>query len=221
MKKGIPKNWVKKQNIAYYKGASKNWRSLPRSIEPDDVKRLIKKRFTPRDKCMILILLRTGMRICELLSLRPNDINLRQRMIVIPVSAKTGIGRVVYLSNDSYVALKKWMKQRDSKRMFLFYSRSKHNMSYATARSAFIKCIRKAHLIRKGYTLHRLRHTFASEMLSAGMPLESLQVLMGHSTIEVTRRYARLTNKALENDYFKSMQIIERGGINGSYRHDF
>ena len=44
------------------------------------------------------------------------------------------------------------------------------------------------------------------------MPLESLQILMGHSDIEVTRRYARLTDKALEKDYFEAMKIIERGG---------
>ncbi len=93
-------------------------------------------------------------------------------------------------------------------------------MSYETARSSFIKCLRKTGLVRKGYTLHCLRHTFASELLSAGMPLESLQILMGHSHIEVTRRYARLTDKALEKNYFKAMQIIERGDIDGSYRTD-
>jgi len=73
----------------------------------------------------------------------------------------------------------------------------------------------KAGLSQKGYTLHCLRHTFASELLSSGMPLESLQFLMGHSSIVVTRRYARLTNIALENDYFSAMQKIERGEADG------
>ena len=160
------------------------------------------------------------MRVCEVLALKPADINLRQCMIVISSSAKTGVERVVYFSDDAHVSLKRWMKQRDPSRRFVFYSRGKQEMSYGAARSVFINCLRKAHLIRKGYTLHCLRHTFASEMLTAGMPLESLQVLMGHSTVEITRRYARLTNKALENDYFKSMQIIEGGEIHGSYRND-
>lgn len=220
MRKSIPARWLRKKNFTYYKSSWNSWRALPRAIEPDDVNRLLRKRFTPRDKCMILILLRTGMRICELLALKPNDINLRQRMIVILASAKTGMARAVYISDDAYTSIKKWMKQRDPAKNFLFYSRHRQNMSYGAARSIFIKCLRKTHLIRKRYTLHCLRHTFASEMLSAGMPLESLQVLMGHSTVEVTRRYARLTNKALENDYFKSMQIIERGEIDGSYRND-
>ena len=69
----------------------------------------------------------------------------------------------------------------------------------------------------KGYTVHCLRHTFASELLNAGMRLECLQQLMGHQDIEVTRRYARLTDRTREEEYFQAMAIIERGGIHGTY----
>ncbi|HVN23102.1 MAG TPA: tyrosine-type recombinase/integrase [Syntrophorhabdales bacterium] len=187
-------------------------------MEPDDVKRLLRKRFTPRDKCMILMLLRSGMRISESLALKLEDIDLRKRTVTIRESAKTGNARITYLSDDAYNALRKWMKARKANTKFLLYARGETNMSYSTARSSFSKCLRKAHLVRKGYTLHSLRHAFASELLCAGMPLESLQILMGHSDIEVTRRYARLTDKALEKDYFEAMKIIERGAIDGSYR---
>ena len=61
---------------------------------------------------MILILLRTGMRICELLTTKIQDIKLRERKILIFESAKNRIGRVVYLSEDARVALRKWMKIR-------------------------------------------------------------------------------------------------------------
>ena len=219
MKRNIPKRWIKKKDYACSTISSNSWRTLPRSIEPDDIKRLLRKRFTTRDKCMIFMLLRSGIRIGELLALKLQDINLKERTIIIHESAKTGEGRIAYISDDAYKALRKWIKVRNPNRKYLFYSRCGVNMSYGTARSSFIKCLRKARLVRKGYTLHCLRHTFASELLSAGMPLESLQILMGHSNIEVTRRYARLTNKALEKDYFQAMQIIERGDIDGSYRN--
>ncbi|MGO9214403.1 MAG: tyrosine-type recombinase/integrase [Syntrophales bacterium] len=219
MKKNIPSRWVKKRDYACSTSSSNSWRTLPRSIEPDDVQRLHRKRFTTRDKCMILLLLRSGIRIGELLALKLQDINLKGRTVIIHESAKTGEERVAYVSDDAYKALRKWIKVRNPKRQYLFYSCCGENMSYGTARSSFIQCLRKAGLVRKGYTLHCLRHTFASELLSAGMPLESLQILMGHSNIEVTRRYARLTNKALEKDYFQAMQIIERGDIDGSYRN--
>jgi integrase len=49
------------------------------------------------------------------------------------------------------------------------------------------------------------------------MRLECLQLLMGHSDIEMTRRYARLTDKSCEEEYFRAMGIIELGGIHGAY----
>ena len=167
---------------------------------------------------MILMLLRSGMRISELLAVKLQDINLRERTVTIRESAKTGNGRIVYVSDDAYKALRKWMKVREANKKYLFHSHGETSMSYSTARSSFANCLRKAHLVRKNYTLHSLRHTFASELLSAGMPLESLQILMGHSDIEVTRRYARLTDRALEKDYSEAMKRIERGEIDGSYR---
>jgi integrase len=78
----------------------------------------------------------------------------------------------------------------------------------------------KAGLTHKGYSLHALRHTFASELLNAGMRIECLQPLMGHTSLDVTRRYARLTDKTREEEYFRAMSVIERGEIDGHYRCD-
>ena len=56
-----------------------------------------------------------------------------------------------------------------------------------------------------------------SELLNAGLRLEVLQQLMGHQDIEMTRRYARLTDRTREEEYFKAMAIIEKGEIDGDY----
>lgn len=143
MKKNIPKRWGKKRNYACSTSSSNSWRTLPRSIEPDDVKRLLRKRFKTRDKCMILMLLRSGIRICELLALKFQDIILKERIVIIHESAKTGKGRVAYISDDAYKALRKWIKVRNPQIKYLFYSRGRVNMSYGTARSSFIKCLEK------------------------------------------------------------------------------
>jgi integrase len=93
-------------------------------------------------------------------------------------------------------------------------------MSYSTARTIFQRYLVKAGLAGKGYSLHTLRHTFATELLNAGLRLECLQVLLGHRSIEETRRYAQLTDKTREEEYFKAMSQIERRDRNGADRCD-
>jgi integrase/recombinase XerD len=160
---------------------------------------------------MILMLLRTGMRIGELLNTRVNDVDLNERTIKIYEGEKNFIGRVVYFSDDARDALKAWLKKRNSRMSFLFYGQKGNSLCYSAARVMFKKYLQKGGLSLKGYTVHCLRHTFATDLLNAGMRLECLQQLLGHSKLDVTRIYARLTDKTREQEYFKAMLKIERG----------
>ncbi|MBW2194283.1 MAG: phage integrase family protein [Deltaproteobacteria bacterium] len=196
-------------------------KTLPHAIAPEDVKQLVRAITDTRDRAIILILLRTGMRIGELLNVKLEDIVFKEQKVIIPRSAKESPGRVVYFSNDAKVALKAWLKKRGAQKESLFYSQGRKQLTYGGARGIFNKWVKKAGLFNKGYTLHCLRHTYASELLSAGMRLESLQKLMGHSNMEITRRYARLTDKALEQEYFRTISIVERGEIHGKYQLRF
>jgi site-specific recombinase XerD len=193
---------------------------LPRAIDPDDVNRLLAVLGEVRDRAMILVLLRTGMRIGELLKTQVRDLNLSERKIAIYEAEKNGVGRVVYISKDALYALKAWLRNRDPNNVLLFYGQGRSSLTYNGARLMFLKYLKKAGLGHKGYSLHCLRHTFASEMLNAGMRLECLQPLLGHSNIEVTRRYAKLTDRTREEEYFRAMEIIEKGEIDGDYRLD-
>jgi len=193
---------------------------LPRAMEQDDVRRLLSVVEDVRDRAMVMVLLRTGMRIGELLNKRVNDVLLHERKIVIFEAQKTRVGRVVYLSDDAVVALRAWFEKREPQREFLFYARGRHNMSYSTARTMFHQYLLRAGLSHKGYSLHCLRHSFATELLNAGMRLECLQQLLGHGSLEMTRRYAKLTDKTREEEYFRAMAVIERGERDGAYRID-
>jgi len=190
---------------------------LPRAMHPADVKKLLSVIDDLRDRALILLLLRTGMRIGEALGLRLNDIDIQDRKVHLFEGEKNSMGRVVYLSDDVLWALKLWLRRRDPNKEFVFYGRGNKPVCYSTGRSRFVKYIQKAGLEQKGYTVHCLRHTFASELLNAGMRLECLQQLLGHQDIEVTRRYARLTDRTREEEYFRAMAIIEKGGIDGDY----
>ena len=194
--------------------------SLPKAMELDDEAKILSVIDDVRNRAMILLLLRTGMRIGELLNTGVGDIHLEERKIEIWEAEKNRIGRVVYFSDDAGDALRSWYKKRDSGKDFVFYAKGRNTMSYAAARSMFCKYLRKAGLAHKGYTLHCLRHTNASSLLNAGIPLECLRELLGHNSVEVTRRYARLTNTTREKEYFKAMAKIERGEIDGYYKLD-
>ena len=194
--------------------------ALPRAVDPQDVRRLLAAIDHVRDRAMILVLLRTGMRIGELLNTLVTEVNIKERRIDIYEAEKTRVGRVVYLADDATTALEAWFKERDHRKEYLLYAQGRQTISYVAARMRFVKCLDKAGLSHKHYSLHCLRHTCASELLNAGMPLECVQQILGHSSIEMTRRYARLTDKRRKEQYFKAMAIIERGEIDGHYQLD-
>jgi len=190
---------------------------LPRAMNPADVRKLLFVVDDIRDRALILLLLRTGIRIGEALGLRLNDLDIKDRKVHLFEGEKNSMGRVVYLSDDALFAIKLWLRRRDKNKEFIFYGQGNGHICYSTGRGLFVKYLKKAGLDQKGYTVHCLRHTFASELLNAGMRLECLQQLLGHQDIEVTRRYARLTDRTREEEYFRAMAIIEKGGIDGDY----
>lgn len=190
--------------------------TLPRAIHPKDVDTLIHVIDNARDRALILLLLRTGLRIGEALGLTVNDLDLAEKKVHLVAGEKNDTGRVVYLASDALFAMKRWLAVRNKEETYLFYGQH-GRLSYSAARSRFVAYLKKARLDQKGHTVHSLRHTCASELLNAGMRLEVLQQLLGHEDIEITRRYARLTDKTREEEYFRAMALIEKGGIDGDY----
>jgi integrase/recombinase XerD len=187
---------------------------LPRAIDAQHIEQLLAVINNPRDRALIVILLRTGMRIGELLNCKVDDVELAEQKILIYQSDKTCVGRAVYYSDDAHQALLAWLRVRDPLKEQLFYGRRANPLCYEAARSIFQKCLQKAGLQHNGYSLHCLRHTFATDLLNAKMPLECLRVLLGHSNLEMTRRYARLSDKTREEEYFRAMQRILKGESN-------
>lgn len=170
-----------------------------------------------RDRALIVLLLHTGMRIGELLRVKMSDIILSERKILLYLGEKNLHGRIVYYSSDAEQALKKWLAIRDLSSEYLFYGYAGQELSYVVAWMIMSKAVQKAGLGQRGYSLHSLRHTFATNMLNAGLRLEVLQQLLGHLSIEITLQYARISDITREDAYFKAMAVIEKGG---SHEHD-
>jgi integrase/recombinase XerD len=194
---------------------------LPRAIDPGDLKQLFSVIDNIRDRSLLLLLLRTGMRIGELLHTKVHDVDLNNHRILIYQAEKNGVGRVVYYSEDAKEALLSWLQVRNTFKENLFYGQGRSSLSYEAARCMFNKYLEKAGLSYSGYTLHCLRHTFATDLLNARMPLECLRVLLGHTSLEVTRIYARLTDKTREEEYFMAMERILKGESHGNDPCDY
>ncbi len=117
---------------------------LPRAIDPGDLRRLLPVIDRVRDRALILILLRTGMRIGELLNTKVHDVDLNNHRILIYEAEKTSVGRVVYYSEDAKEALLSWLRVRNSFKENLFYGQKDKPLSYEAARSMFNKYLEKA-----------------------------------------------------------------------------
>jgi integrase/recombinase XerD len=186
--------------------------ALPKAIPREDIECILDAITSVRDRALIMLLLRTGVRIGELLEVKLEDIVLHDQKILIYIGSKNYEGRAVYYSTDADQALKHWLRNRDKTKRYLFYGRSDKPLSYVAAWGAMRKTLERADLLDKGYSLHSLRHTFATDMINAGMRVEVLQQILGHQDIEMTLRYARLSDRRREEDYYRAMAIIERRG---------
>ena len=189
---------------------------LPRAIPVEDLQQILQAITSIRDRALILLLLHTGMRIGELLRVKLSDIVQSERKILLYLGEKNLHGRVVYYSSVAEQALKKWLAIRQTMSEYLFYGYAGQELSYVAAWMIMQEAVQKAGFEGKGYSLHSLRHTFATNMLNAGLRLEVLQQLLGHLTIDITLRYARISDVTREDAYFKAMEIIEKGD-----RHEY
>ncbi len=146
-------------------------------------------------RTMVLVALRTGMRMGELIALRWQDVDLVAGRITVRQNAvkgrigtpKSGKAREIALSNDTRAALK---SHRHLRGPFVFCTMDGVMLKYTELRHPLWRACRKAGL--RPVQWHALRHSFASHLVMRGVPLKAVQELLGHSTIQMTMRYAHL-----------------------------
>ena len=147
-----------------------------------------------RDKAMLETLFSTGLRVSELCAL-PRELDLKSDEFSI--RGKGEKIRIVFLSPEAKEAIKKYLDKRkdlDEDKMFPVNPRSVQR----TIRRYAIK----AGIGRKG-TPHVVRHMFATDLLSNGADLRSVQMLLGHANITTTQIYTHVTDKQLKEAHKK------------------
>ncbi len=177
--------------------------------EGDDVKVL-------RDKAILEMLFSTGLRVSELCSL-PRDLDLGKDEF--SVRGKGEKVRVVFLSDSAKTAVKKYLAKRKDMDDALFVNvgkikrsdlknsggRSELDSLRLTPRS--VERIVAYYAIKAGVskkvTPHVIRHSFATDLLSNGADIRSVQMMLGHASISTTQIYTHVTDKALRDVHKK------------------
>lgn len=140
----------------------------------------------------------TGIRLSELLNLRLSDVDLQRQQIVI-VGGKSGNERIVYMTPLLCRLLNDYLLLRphcDDDHLWLNAAASRFTAPQLSNRLAAW-----AKQCAVSVTPHRLRHTFATQLVNQGMPLPSIAKLLGHQTLNMTQHYARLYEQTVKEQF--------------------
>ena len=131
-----------------------------------------------------------GLRIAEAVTLPVSAVDSKQ--MVLRVIGKGNKERILPLSEPILQMLREVWKTHHSRRWLFPSRRLATHLPDATARAAFIQA-RKACGFSADFTPHTLRHSFASHMLEQGVDIRTIQILLGHSSLQSTEIYTHLT----------------------------
>lgn len=146
-----------------------------------------------RDRAIFLFLLDTGVRAQELCKTDIHDADLNTGEVQIRYG-KGGKTRVVFLGRKTRRALRAYFRSRHDPSPALFVSKDGERLTYDGLRLLLDRRVKLANLQKKP-TLHDFRRAFALNMLRNGVDVFSLQRLMGHSDLQVMRRYLAQNNQ--------------------------
>lgn len=189
--------------------APKDKKSLPATLNPDEVNRLLKQNLSDpmvcRDIAMFELMYSSGLRLAELVSLDLADLDLSVEQV--RVTGKGGKTRDLPVGKPAIEAINKWLGFRrslpgaDDSAVFLS-SRGKR-IAPRTVQMRLKKLAETQGLKRDCYP-HMLRHSFASHMLESSGDLRAVQELLGHKDISTTQIYTHLDFQHLARVYDES-----------------
>jgi integrase len=222
--KATANRWRSLFSLIYHRGVDRNRiqenpvRKVPRHREhmgrtrflsPDEEKslRAVIKADYPDELVAFDLALHTGMRRSEQYGLTWDCVDLERRQITIPRSKHGGV-RYIPLNSAAEQALLTLRTRSNGSRAVMVTAESGHGYHAGhplkTPREWFDASCRKAGVL--DFTWHCLRHTFASRLVMAGVPLRTVQELMGHKTIQMTIRYSHLAPGHMQEAVDKLVQ---------------
>ena len=187
------------------------WKTLPRYLAVEEVDRLLAQPDvgTPRglrDRALIELLYATGMRVSELIGLRPADVNFGASYLTC--TGKGDKQRIVPIGDEASAWVRKYLRDarpgllgtRRSPRLFV----NARGGGSGLTRVGFWKIL-KAYARQAGLATslspHMLRHSFATHLLERGADLRAIQMMLGHANLSTTQIYTHVLEQRLRTIY--------------------
>lgn len=214
---GVAKNPVPRRTIARGAGPQaigliRTRQTLPRIIDPATADRLLGACRRQRDRAMFEAMLLGGLRRCEVLGLRLEDVRPGERRLFI-AEGKGGRQRIVPVAKRFFDSLSRYFAgERPSTTSSSVFVVMQGRTRGLTLSPAGIDEILTGACRRGGIgpvTCHQLRHTCMTRLREAGMSIEAVQAQAGHRLLETTRMYLHLSDRWLADEYLAAMAAID------------
>jgi integrase/recombinase XerD len=195
--------------VRFKRHAGKVPKRLPRDLTNEQVERLWSVIDQPRDRAWFALMLRAGLRVGEVVTLRLSDLltpPTAEQPARLRVSGKGEKERVALLTHDAYSVLEEWLQARPQNETdFVFLNHRGQPLS-TNGIEWLLRRYGKAVEIKA--TPHQLRHTYARQLTEGGMPLTSLGKLLGHAQVTTTQIYTDGADPKLAQAYQTAMSNL-------------
>ncbi len=182
---------------------------LPRPVAEADLQRFFAVIPDARDRAMFLLMLRCGLRIAEVAQMRLSDLYLDEAPPRLLVRGKGSKERAVYLSPQVERALRRYLTARPAVACDAVFLSYQHAGLSTTAIHKRLMRYRAAAGVQ--LTAHRLRHTFANDLVRADVPVTSIQKLLGHAWLDSTQTYVAANDRQVQADFYAASAQWEAG----------
>jgi integrase/recombinase XerD len=188
-------------------------RRLPRILSPAEVDALTAALRTHRDRAMVAAMVLGGLRRCEVLGLRLEDLRAAERRVFI-AEGKAGRQRLIPVSARFFAAVAAYLDAERppgtvSDRVFVVLKGPRRGQPLSAKGMDEILTAARRRAGLDHATCHELRHTCLTRLREAGMALEAVQAQAGHASIESTRIYLHLADDWLAAQYRKAAEVID------------
>ena len=174
-------------------------KTLPVIFSRQELERLFACASPPRNRVLLMTTYAAGLRVSEVVNLKPADID-SQRLMIRVEQAKGAKDRYTLLSPRLLEELRLyWKLYRPITWMFPSSRDPQRKMNIGRAQQIYYQAKRRAGITR-GRGIHTLRHCFATHLLEAGLDLRTIQSLMGHTAVTTTMRYLQVRSLDAKQD---------------------